>query len=84
VEVFRVDADGITVVEHSVREGVLVIQDKASRVAIYVASSKAGERARLEARRSGLLSVERSIDFNPAQREDDLAVLRALLQTKSK
>jgi hypothetical protein len=61
-----------------------VIQDKASRVAIYVASSKAGERARLEARRSGLLSVERSIDFNPAQREEDLAVLRALLQTKSK
>jgi len=83
-EVFRVDADGITVVEHSVREGVLVIQDKASRVAIYVASSKAGERARLEALRSGLLSVERSIDFNPAQREEDLAVLRAMLQTKSK
>jgi hypothetical protein len=31
-----------------------------------------------------LLSVEQSIDFNPAQREEDLAVLRAMLQAKSK
>jgi hypothetical protein len=82
--VFRVDAEGVTAVEHSVRDGVLQIQDKASRVAVYVASAKVGERARLESRRAGLLSVEQSIDFNPAQREEDLAVLRAMLQAKSK
>lgn len=83
-EVFRVDADGITAVDHSVRDGVLTIRDQASRVATYVASAASGERARLESRRSALLATEHSIDFDPARRPEDLGVLQALLKAKSK
>ncbi len=83
-EVFRVDADGITAVDHSVRDGVLTLQDKVSRVAIYVASATSGERPRLEARRTALLAAERAVDFDPAQRPEDLAVLREMLQAKKK
>ena len=81
-EVFRVDADGITAVDHSVHEGGLTIRDQASRVAIYVASATSGEKARVESRRSALLAAERSIDFDPARRPEDLAVLYALVKTR--
>ena len=83
-EVFRVDADGITAVEHSVRDGVVTLHDQASRVAVYVASATSGERARLEARRVALLAAERSIDFDPARNPADLAVLREMVQAKKK
>ena len=83
-EVFRVDADGIFAVDHSVSGGVLTVRDQASRVAIYVASATPGERARLESRRSALLAAERSIDFDPARHAEDLAVLQAMVNAKSK
>lgn len=60
------------------------LRDKVSRVAFYVASATSGEKARLEARRTALMAAEHGIDFNPAQRPEDLAVLRELLQAKKK
>jgi len=50
-EVFRIDADGLTQVGHTMDRGIVEIRDQASRVAIYVVAATPGERARIEARR---------------------------------
>jgi hypothetical protein len=78
VEVFRVDADGLTQVEHSVQDGRIKISDSASRIAIYVAAASSSEMDRIEARRMALVAGEESINFNPAASPNDLAVLREL------
>jgi hypothetical protein len=78
-EVFRVDADGVTSVAHEVRQGILEIRDRASRVAIYVASAKAGERDRMTARRAALVAGEEAVGFDPGHRPEDLTALRQLL-----
>jgi len=83
-EVFRVDADGVTKVKHSFRRGVLTIQDQASRVAIYVAATTPGERARIETRRQELVAIEKTNDFDPGRKPEDLAVLREMLAAKRK
>ncbi len=58
------------------------IQDRASRVAIYVVAAKAGERARIEARRQELIRREASLGFDPGKNPSDLAELRGLLEAK--
>lgn len=78
VEVFRVDADGVRKVEHTLLDGRVEIRDSASRVAIYVAATSSGEMDRIEARRMALVAGEESINFNPVASPDDLAVLREL------
>lgn len=77
VEVFRVDADGTTNVEYVAKDGILVISDRASREAIYVATMRAGERERIEARRKVLLQYEQAFGFDPGGNVADLAVLSA-------
>ena len=84
VEVFRVDADGIVAVEHSARNGLLEIRDRVSRVAVYVAASRSGERERIEARRKALITEEDSLRFNPGQNPEDLEVLKQLVSAASK
>lgn len=79
VEVFRIDADGMSAVEHSWVDGTLILKDRASRVAIYVASASAGEQARLEARRQALVAAEQALGFDPGGNPADLATLKALL-----
>jgi len=84
VEFFRVDAEGIVAVEHSARNGLLEIRDRVSRVAVYVAASRSGERERIEARRKALITEEDSLGFNPGQNAADLEVLKRLLSPASK
>jgi len=81
-EVFRVDADGVTKVKHSLKRGVLTIKDQASRVAIYVAATTPGERARIETRRQELVAIEKTNGFDPGRKPEDLAVLREMVATK--
>ena len=83
-EVFRVDADGVTAVEHTVQGGALEIRDRVSRLAIYVAANHAGERDRIEARRKALVAEEDAFGFNPASNAADLEVLRQLLDSSQK
>ena len=79
-EVFRVDADGITDVEQARVDGGIGIRDRVARVAIYVASARPGERARIEARRRELLAAENALGFDPGGQPADLATLKALLE----
>jgi hypothetical protein len=76
LEVFRVDADGIVAIEHTVGNGRLEIRDRASRVAVYVASTRRGNREEIETRRKALIAEENSLGFNPGQNPEDLEVLR--------
>jgi len=80
VEVFRVDADGAETVEHTVRDGILTIRDRVSRVAIYVVASAAGERERIEARRQALMAEENAFGFDAGRNPADLAALKQLLE----
>ena len=84
VEVFRVDADGIAPVQFSLQEGSVRIRDKASGVAIYVASATAGELDRMETRRRALIALERSTGFDPGNNPDHLAVLRELARSQNR
>jgi len=79
-----VDADGVTSVEHSVRDGAIHLRDQASRVAIYVVAAAPGERARIEARRQALIAAENTNGFDPGRKPEDLAVLREMLSAKGK
>ena len=81
-EVFRVDADGVTPVDHTVSEGGVTLRDRANRVALYVVAASAGERARIESRRRALTSAEEATGFDPSRRPEDLAALRNLLGTR--
>lgn len=83
VDVFRVDADGVFPVKHSVENGGVTVRDRASRVALYVAAARPGERERLEARRQALVAAEEAVGFDPGRRPEDLAVLRELLGKKT-
>ena len=83
-EVFRVDADGIVAVEHTTRNGMLEVHDRVSRVAVYVAATRSGERERIEARRRALIAEEDSFGFNPGQNPEDLEVLRKLPSAANK
>ena len=83
-EVFRVDADGITPVDVVVADGTLTIRDQASRVAIYVAATTPGERARIEARRQSLIAQEDAFGFDPGLNADDLAVLKGLTMSQGR
>ena len=81
-EIFRVDADGVTQVEHTVQEGTVEIHDRVSRVAIYVVSLQSGESERLEALRQTLVAEEESFGFAPDRNPSDLAVLKELAEIK--
>ena len=84
VEVFRVDADGTSAVDHTAKEGALEIRDRVSRVAIYVAAPRVGERERIEARRKALLAEEDALKFDPGRNASDLAVLKELVDPARK
>ncbi len=77
VEVFRVDADGTTKVQYVIQDRILVISDRASREALYVAAARADERERIEARRKLSLRYEQAFGFDPGGNIADLAVLSA-------
>lgn len=78
-EFFRVDADGTTAVEHAVENRVCTIRDRISRVAIYVATAKPGERERIEARRRALIVAEKACEIDPTRNPADVDKLRCLL-----
>jgi len=82
-EVFRMDADGLSPVTCRADGGSLEIQDRASRVAVYVVAAKPGERDRLEARRQALVAQERALGFDPGGRPEDLAVLKGMLTSRT-
>jgi hypothetical protein len=83
-EVFRVDADGVTAIQHKADGEKLEIQDCVNRVAIYVATTHAGERERIEARRQALIAQETSLAFDPGRNPEDLTVLKGFLEPNSK
>jgi hypothetical protein len=83
-EIFRVDADGVTQVQHTVRGGFVEIRDRVSRAAIYVVAANAGERARIETRRQALIARENALGFDPAGKPADLAVLQEMARTAEK
>ena len=84
VDLFRVDTDGLTTVEHNTKDGMLEIRDRVSRVAIYVAAASAGERERIEARRKALIAEEDSLGFDPGRKASDLETLKQLLDSALK
>ena len=83
-EVFRVDADGVTQVQHQVSGGFVEIRDRVSRAAIYVVAAKTGERANIETQRQALIAREKALGFDPAGKPADLAVLQEMARTAEK
>jgi hypothetical protein len=83
-EIFRVDADGVTQVEHTVSGGFVEIRDRVSRATIYVVAAKTGERARIETQRQALIAREKTLGFDPAGKPADMAVLQEMARTAEK
>jgi hypothetical protein len=83
-EIFRVDADGITQVQHQVGGGFVEIRDRVSRATIYVVAAKTGERARIETQRQALIAREKTLGFDPAGTLADLAVLQEMARAAEK
>ena len=79
-DVFRIDADGIYDVDCRLSSKGLHIDDKVSKVAVYVACLDPERRSQLEARRAALVQFEESLAFDPARHDPDFAALGALLK----
>ncbi len=79
-DVFRMDADGLYDAHWSLENGAVAIQDKTSRVAVYVAAMDAGLRGELEEKRQRLITEEAELQFDPARNDQDFAALVELLE----
>jgi hypothetical protein len=77
-DVFRIDADGIQDVTHRSTSQGVAVDDRVSKVGIYVATRDPSLRERLEARRRELIRFEESFDFDPARSDADFEALRSL------
>ena len=74
-DVFRLDADGVHDVKWSRKHGAVEIREKASRVAIYVATPDSQLRASIENKRQGLIAAEAALQFDPARIDADFQQL---------
>jgi hypothetical protein len=81
-EVFRVDSDGVNQVGHTVKDGLVEIRDRVSRVAIYVISMGVGESNRIESLRQALVAQEDALGFAPDRNPGDLTELKELVEKK--
>ena len=77
-DVFRIDADGIQNVTHRSTPQGVAIDDRISKVGIYVVTGDSSLRERLETRRRELIRFEESFDFDPARSDADFEALRSL------
>ena len=81
-DVFRIDADGIHEVKWSLDKGRAALEDKASRVMIYIATPDKTLRERLEAERQALVAAEDALQCDPARNDADFNQLAQLLESK--
>jgi len=79
-DVFRLDADGVYDVAWTLKNGIVEISEKTSRVAIYVATPDESLRSRMEEERQQLIAQENVWKFDPARNDDDFKQLEALLE----
>ncbi len=79
VDVFRIDADGVRDAVWRREGNAVVIDTRADRVAVHVATPDAGLRGRLEEARRRLVAEEQATGFDPAGSDADFARLAALL-----
>ena len=80
-DIFRIDADGVYEVRYeSIPHGVR-IEDRTSKVAIYVAAKEPGLREQLASRRRELLQFEQSFQFDPANNDLDFEALKSFLES---
>lgn len=83
-QVLRVDADAITPVAHQPVPGGIEVRDRASRVVIYLATSRPGDAPRLEERRRQLVAAEEALGPGPAHDPHLLNTLRQLARPDGK
>jgi hypothetical protein len=81
-QLFRLDAAGLGAVDWVREPDGVRVEDRASRVAVYVAAADPALRARIEARRQELLQLEASMNFDPARNDADFAELVKLAAGK--
>lgn len=79
-DVFRVDADGVYDVDWKQKDDGIEISEKASLVAIYVATSDSNLRSYIEEKRLQLIAAENSYQFDPARNDEDFQQLQALVK----
>lgn len=80
LDVFRIDAEGIYDARFQITPEGIEILDRQNKVAIYVASLTPQLRTILEGRRQYLINYEQSLNFDPADKDRDFAVLRHILR----
>ena len=79
-DVFRVDADGVYDVDWQQKDDGIEISEKASLVAIYVATPDTQLRKNIEEKRQQLIAIEDSYQFDPARNDADFKQMEALIQ----
>jgi len=82
VDLFRLDADGVTKVDYRIDGREVEIRDSVSRVAIYVAANVPGEQERIESLRQKLIASENALGFDPGRNPEDLAALIEMVGRK--
>ena len=80
VDVFRLDADGVHDAAWRRDGGAIVIDTRADRVVVHVATPDPGLRGRLEAARLRLVAAEQATGFDAAGNDTDFARLARLLE----
>lgn len=75
-DVFRVDGDGIYDVEWQASGRGVVINDKMSKAAIYIAAAEKTKRREVQDRLFRLNEAEGKLDFNPGASDEDFEILK--------
>ncbi len=83
-DVFRVDADGVYDVTHTVNNKVVTIKDVRNKVGIYIAAAQPDLRSVIEKRLERLLEEERALNFDPAHNDVVFEALRQLAKGRKR
>ena len=83
LKVVRVDADSIYDVNYKVnKDGVIILQDSIFICGVYLACHDETMVHQIEKRRQELIEIEKSLDFDPGNNDDDFFTLKKEMQSK--
>ena len=78
-DVFRIDADGIHEIRYQSIDRGVRIEDRVTKVAVYLATTNPNLRKQLESRRQELIRFEQSFQLDPARSDADFKILADFL-----
>ncbi|MCF7707352.1 MAG: hypothetical protein K9N52_00435 [Verrucomicrobia bacterium] len=82
VDVFRVDSEGLYLVDYRITDDGVEISDEQSKVAVYIAAQDLELRPRLVKKLKALVDSEHAVGFDPANERRDFSILKGIIENE--